>query len=620
MKKLCLICALFLLLTACGQGEQPPASSQGQVASSSQMAPVEEVVDPDMVPIFGDSLKDGTYPITVDSSSSMFKIDSCELTVENGQMTAVLHMGGKGYLGVFMGLGEQASQDAAIPFEEDEAENHTFTVPVEALDQGIPCAAFSKNKELWYDRTLVFRADSLPLEAFQEGVYPTAASLGLSDGDYTVKAELSGGSGKASIQSPAALRVENGQAVVTITWGSSNYDYMRVGEELFYPLQTEGNSTFELPVPVFDRKLTVYADTTAMSTPHEIEYTLCFDSGSIRKASELLYAEQFSIEPYNAGTQMLTIGGTDRYLLVQPGAEVPGGISQEITVLCQPLDSIYLVATSAMDMVRELDGMDAVTLSGTDASGWYIQEAKRALETGRMTYAGKYSAPDYELILDRGCDLAIESTMIYHSPEVKEQLERLGVPVLVERSSYESHPLGRMEWIKLYGALLGKEEEAREYFDGLLERLTPILEQESTGKTVAFFFITANGGVNVRCSGDYIAKAIGLAGGVYAFPDLASESSVQTTMNIQMEEFYQGARDADILIYNSTIDGELETLDQLLEKSPVLKDFQAVQEGSVWCTGKNLFQESLGLGELIVDLHRVMTEEAPDLTYLHPLA
>ena len=297
MKKLYLIFALFLLLTGCGRETGPVSSSrpeeakssQGQVASSNQMAPVEEVVDPDMVPISGDSLKDGTYPITVNSSSSMFKIDSCALTVENGQMTAAMRMGGTGYLKVFMGTGEQAAQAAdidCIPFEEGPDGAHTYTVPVEALDKGVPCAAFSKNKEIWYDRTLVFRADSLPLEAFQDGVYPTAASLGLSDGTYTVEAELGGGSGRASIRSPAALRVEGGQqAVVTVVWGSSNYDYMRVGEEMFYPVQTEGNSTFELPVSVFDRKLTVFADTTAMSTPHEIEYTLRFDSASIQPAS-----------------------------------------------------------------------------------------------------------------------------------------------------------------------------------------------------------------------------------------------------------------------------------------------------------------------------------------------
>lgn len=335
---------------------------------------------------------------------------------------------------------------------------------------------------------------------------------------------------------------------------------------------------------------------------------------------ELQYAEQFSIDCYQGGCQKITIGTDGTYLVVPEGGEVPADIPERVTVLQQPLDSIYLVATSAMDLVRELDSIGAVTLSGTDVNGWYIEEARQAMEEGRMAYAGKYSAPDYELILDQGCNLAIESTMIYHSPEVKEQLERFGIPVLVERSSYESHPLGRMEWIKLYGALLGKEQEAQDYFDGLLERLAPILEQENTGKTAAFFFITASGGVNVRRSGDYVAKAIGLAGGVYAFPDLTGESGVQSTVNIQMEEFYQKARDADILIYNSTIDGELETLDQLLEKSPVLGDFKAVQEGNVWCTGKNLFQESLGLGELIQDLHAVMTEEAPALAYLRPLA
>ena len=333
----------------------------------------------------------------------------------------------------------------------------------------------------------------------------------------------------------------------------------------------------------------------------------------------LEYAQSFSVDFSPEGYARIAIH-QETYLLVPESCPLPGEIPEDVTVLRQPLQNIYMQATAAMDSFCQLDALDAVTLSGTRTEGWYIPQAREAMEEGRLVYAGKYSAPDYELILSRNCGLALESTMIYHNPEVKEQLERFGVPVLVERSSYESHPLGRMEWIKLYGALLGKEREAQDYFDSLLERLAPILEQENTGKTAAFFFITASGGVNVRCSGDYIAKAIGLAGGVYAFPDLTSEGSVQSAMNIQMEEFYQKARDADILIYNSTIDGELETLDQLLEKSPVLGDFKAVQEGNVWCTGKNLFQESLGLGDFIVDLHRIMTEENPSLTYLHLLA
>ncbi|MGM9586535.1 MAG: ABC transporter substrate-binding protein [Candidatus Limivicinus sp.] len=333
----------------------------------------------------------------------------------------------------------------------------------------------------------------------------------------------------------------------------------------------------------------------------------------------LSYAEQFSVDYDQGGYQKITIGGTEVYLVVPEGAEVPANVPQEVTVLRQPLDSIYLVATSAMDLIRELDAMDTVRLSGTDASGWYLEEAKQAIEDGRILYAGKYSAPDYERIVSEGCDLALESTMIYHTPEVKEQLERFGIPVLVERSSYESHPLGRMEWIKLYGALLGKEEAAASFFDRQLELLTPVLEQENTGKTVAFFYITSNGAVNVRKSGDYIAKCIDLAGGVY-LPQGLTEENALSTMTIQMETFYQQAREADVLIYNSTIDGELQTLDQLLEKSSLMKDFKAVQTGNVWCTGKNLFQESLGLGDLILDIHAIVNAEDPDsLTYLHKL-
>ena len=265
---------------------EPPEASK--VASADQMAPVEDVVDPDLVPVYADSLRDGSYAVTVDSSSSMFNITACELTVAGGKMTAVMHMGGTGYLYVFPGTGEEAAQaeeSALIPYSEDEGGAHTFTLPVEALDMGVNCAAYSKKKEMWYDRTLVFRADSLPAGAFQDGAFATVESLGLADGSYTVSVALEGGSGKARVDSPAALRVEGGMAYATIVWSSSNYDYMRIDEEKFLPLNTEGNSTFEIPAVYFDRKLVVFADTTAMSTPHEIEYTLCFDSASIESAS-----------------------------------------------------------------------------------------------------------------------------------------------------------------------------------------------------------------------------------------------------------------------------------------------------------------------------------------------
>ena len=209
--------------------------------------------------------------------------------------------------------------------------------------------------------------------------------------------------------------------------------------------------------------------------------------------------------------------------------------------------------------------------------------------------------------------------MIYHNPEVKEQLERLGVPVLVERSSYESSPLGRMEWLKLYGVLLGREEEAAAIYQQELDSLRNVIGQESTGKTVAFFYITSTGAANVHKSGDYVARMIEMAGGQYVFQDLGDDNAL-STMNMQMETFYAEARDADCLIYNSTIDGELHTIDELLVKSPLLADFKAVQEGNVWCTEQNLFQSTMGLGDMILDIHAVLTEESPEnLTFLHRL-
>ena len=170
-----------------------------------------------------------------------------------------------------------------IPFEEDADGSHHFTVPVEALDKELDCAAFSKKKEKWYDRVLVFRADSLPADALKDAAQVTAESLGLADGTYTVEVSMEGGSGKVSVESPAKLTVKDQKAVAEVVWSSPNYDYMKVGEEKFLPVNQGGEtSVFEIPVTVFDRKMAVAADTTAMSTPHEIEYTLLFDSASVK--------------------------------------------------------------------------------------------------------------------------------------------------------------------------------------------------------------------------------------------------------------------------------------------------------------------------------------------------
>ena len=337
---------------------------------------------------------------------------------------------------------------------------------------------------------------------------------------------------------------------------------------------------------------------------------------------ELQYADQFAVDYYEGGYALITIAGGERFLLVPEDKEAPEGLDADISVIQKPVQNIYLVATSAMDLFCALDGLDSISLSGTNADGWYIDKAKKAMEDGDIAFAGKYSAPDYELILSKNCDLAIESTMIYHQPEVQEKLEQFGIPVLVEHSSYESHPLGRTEWIKLYGVLLGKEDQAQKLFQEQVDKLKSVEDSENTGKTVAFFYINSMGAANVRKSNDYVSKMIELAGGEYIFHDPAEDDNALSTMNMQMEEFYAKAKDADYIIYNSTIDGELDSIDELLAKSSLLVDFKAVKDGNVWCTGQNLFQETMGLATMIEDIHTMLTSDDPkldSLTYMKKL-
>ena len=335
---------------------------------------------------------------------------------------------------------------------------------------------------------------------------------------------------------------------------------------------------------------------------------------------DLLYADQFSADYYEDGIALITIGDADQFLLLPEGVSAPDGLPASITVLHKPVKNIYLVATSAMDDFIRLDALDSIALSGTKETGWYLPEAKTTMEEGKIAYAGKYSAPDYEKILSSDCGLAVESTMIYHTPEVKEQLERLGIPVLVERSSYEGHPLGRMEWIRLYGVLTGKEAEAEQVFRENMDALSDVLDMEPSGKTVAFFYVTNSGSVNVRKNGDYIAKMIALAGGTYIPGNAGSDENALSTMNMDFESFYAAAKDADVLIYNSTIDGELTAIDELCAKNQLFADFKAVKEGNVWCTGKNMFQETMGLGDMIRDMNAVFADDTEySFTYLHQL-
>ena len=498
------------------------------------------------------------------------------------------------------------------------------------------------------------------------------AALGPEDGTYQMEVELFGGSGRASVTSPAKVEIKDGKAVATLEWSSPNYDYMVVDGEKYLPVNTEGNSVFQIPVEAFDQDIAVIADTVAMSTPHEIEYTLNFHAGengqNAAKADtteqedadgaekgqqtatvggnpaktaaapltydhsmELSYAENFAVDYYEGGYKLLTtrLNG-DRILIVPKHQQAPEdaealvspsaeGEPGKLIVLQEPVKNLYLVASSVMDMFAQLDSMDAISMCGLKEEDWYIPAAKQAMKDGTLLYAGKYSQPDYELLLSQNCSMAIENSMIYHTPEVMEKLDEFGIPTLVEYSSYEEHPLGRVEWVRFFGALLDQEEKADQLFEKQKEALKRVETEESTGKTVSFFYITSNGLVQVRQSTDYIPKMIELAGGKYVFENLGDPDSRRSTVNLQLEDFYDGAQDADFLVYNTTIDRQVQTLEDLLKKCSLLKDFKAVKNHQVWCTTEDMYQQSMSAGNLIEDFHRMLTGDDKETRYLYRL-
>lgn len=336
---------------------------------------------------------------------------------------------------------------------------------------------------------------------------------------------------------------------------------------------------------------------------------------------ELLYAENFQVDYYKDGYVMLTTKMDDRQFLIVPeDQEVPDDLDPDVVILQRPIKDIYLVASGVMDAFCELDGLSAISFSGQKQDGWYLEKARDAMADGSIKYAGKYSKPDYEMLVADGCSLAIENRMISHSPEVVEKLNDFGIPVMIEYSSYESHPLGRVEWVRFFGALLGKEDVADEIFQKqvkILESMPKDTVDQEERPTVAFFFITSNGLVQVRRTNDYVPKMIELAGGSYIFQDLTDEDTKRSTVNMQVEKFYNGAKDADYLIYNSSIDGGVKSLDELFAKCSLLKDFKAVQEGNVWCTTNDMYQQSLSVGYMMEDIYAMLNGGAEeDMHYL----
>ena len=436
------------------------------------------------------------------------------------------------------------------------------------------------------------------------------------------------------------------------------------------------NSVFRIPVRL-DEEMKISGLTTAMSEPHEIEYTIFISltqtddnaaaegsgedavkedgpAGSSGKASEA-EGESISADGEDASAAGKQSSGTAKTERVSnpPALEGLNFVSAMDTVYAETFDIFtYQPADgSTEELYRLIDVHDSgrylllpektgadksdasqkilknlpasitvLKLTGTKEDGWYIDAPKKALADGSMVYAGKYSAPDYELLASSGCKLAVESMMILHSPEVKEKLEELGIPVFIDTSSNESHPLGRTEWVRLYGVLTGHEKEAEAFFAEQEKEFAQAENYTDTGLTVAFFSISSSGNVIVRAADDYIPRMIELAGGNYIFKDLLQKSGNSASVRLSVEDFYNTAKDADYLIYNATIENPVRSITELCGKSALLADFKAVQDGNVWQVQRSLYQSPDIAAQMITDLRRMLTgENTSEMTFLEQL-
>lgn len=248
-------------------------------------------------------LEDGTYTAEFKTDSGMFHVNEANdgkgtLTVKDGKMTIHVSLVSKNIVNLFEGTSEDAQKDGAellepttdtVTYSDGATEEvYGFDIPVPAIDEEFNVALIGK-KNKWYDHKVKVTNPQKEADGEAAGASEdkkTVEDLKLEDGEYTADVAMEGGSGKASVDSPAVLEIKDGKITATIVWSSPNYDYMIVNDEKYEPVNKDGNSTFEIPVDAFDYKMPVTADTVAMSTPHEIEYTLQFDSASVAKAEK----------------------------------------------------------------------------------------------------------------------------------------------------------------------------------------------------------------------------------------------------------------------------------------------------------------------------------------------
>lgn len=637
---LLLLVMVVLVLSGCG------ARSRGTDASAAQLSGTSlSVVG---LRSFSElsEIPDGSYWIRVSMTGGSGRVSISSPTgfyVKDGQATADIHWSSASY--DYMKL-DGVRYDAFT----DATGHSAMTIPVSTLDTAIPVladtTAMSKPYEIEYQLSFdgsallpmadASMAEAHPLPTDEVNRAMQSATTQVAD------AETSGSAGGSGNHTNASAETSTKTAGASGTVGESSVHWSAAPEiDGLRFISSEKNDVAEY------FRLSVYEDASGA------KYQLLETAGGLHR---------YLIAPADAQvSDRKSDHFTARASEANSANKEKKGDALELTVLQQPLTTTYVAASAVMAPLCDLGAVSQIRFSGLREEGWYVNEARTAMEKGSILFAGKYSEPDYETLLREGCDLALESTMIYRSPEVIEKLSALGIPVYIDYSSYEPHVLGRLEWIRVYGALFGHEEKAQQWYASERDRIRAIQKNAetssgeasqsgksteksetktyrnskneassigtSTGRagtdttadlrpTVVYFYVNSSGQIQVRQPQDYIPELLELAGARYLAPDMKGLSgSRKSNVTVSLEDFYSSCRNADYLIYSATLDRPLSSIRELLGKNALFADFKAVKEGHVYTTDKDFYQLSDRMADFAEDV-RQMLQGQGDMHFL----
>ena len=330
---------------------------------------------------------------------------------------------------------------------------------------------------------------------------------------------------------------------------------------------------------------------------------------------ELQYATEFKLTNYKGGYKKFTVAYHDdkEFLIVPEGKKVPADLEGNVVVLQQPIDKITMNSTGMVSLIDAIGGLDHIATVGTEAKGWYLENVVKNLESGDIKYSGNYKEPDFEMLTAEGIQLEVDTTMAAGNPDILAKYDELGIPYFIESSSKEGSPLGRVEWVKLFGALMGLEDEAKTYFDEQVKKVEAVTSADKTDKTVAMFYISSGSDkVYARNGGDYMAAMIGMAGGNYIMADVEPEKTGNSATTF--EDVYSRCVDADYVFYvNFAL--KYESLDDMVAYNPLFGDFKAVREGNVYVTSPDFTQSTAAIAGIIEDMHAVLNDSSVETTH-----